>query len=62
MLGLAGGWPGALIAQQALRHKSKKMSFRVVLCATVILNSAAFVWLHTESGRAFLETVLAGSF
>jgi uncharacterized membrane protein YsdA (DUF1294 family)/cold shock CspA family protein len=27
-LGLAGGWPGAILAQQVLRHKSNKASFR----------------------------------
>ena len=27
LLSLAGGWPGALVAQQKLRHKSKKQSF-----------------------------------
>jgi len=59
---LAGGWPGALIAQQTLRHKSKKTSFRTVFWATVLINCAALVWLHTESGRIFLEQVLAGSF
>jgi len=29
-LALAGGWPGAAIAQQVLRHKSKKREFRRV--------------------------------
>jgi uncharacterized membrane protein YsdA (DUF1294 family)/cold shock CspA family protein len=62
LLGLAGGWPGALIAQQTLRHKSKKMSFRIVFWATVMMNCAAFVWLHTESGRAVLETALTQTF
>ena len=46
LLGLAGGWPGALIAQQVLRHKSKKASFRAVFWATAILNCAALVWLQ----------------
>ena len=46
-LGLAGGWPGALIAQQTLRHKSKKVEFRRVLWATVLINCGVFVWLLT---------------
>ena len=58
MLGLIGGWPGALIAQQTLRHKSKKTSFRVVFWITVLMNCAALVWLHTESGRAAVEPLL----
>lgn len=53
-LGLAGGWPGGLIAQETLRHKSKKASFRAVFWITVVINCAALVWLHTESGQ---ETV-----
>lgn len=27
---LAGGWPGALLAQQAFRHKTRKVSFQLV--------------------------------
>jgi uncharacterized membrane protein YsdA (DUF1294 family)/cold shock CspA family protein len=57
-LGLAGGWPGALIAQQVLRHKSKKASFRIVFWATVVINCAAFIWLNTGGGRAALESLL----
>ena len=37
-LALAGGWPGALIAQALFRHKTQKQPFRAVLWATVILN------------------------
>lgn len=58
LLGLAGGWPGALVARETLRHKSKKASFHTVFWATVSINCAAFAWLFTESGRTALELVL----
>ena len=53
-LGLAGGWPGALIAREVLRHKSKKSSFRIQLWVTVMMNCAALAWLFTEGGKAAL--------
>lgn len=55
LLGLAGGWPGALIAQKILRHKSKKASFRRFFWVTVVLNCAALAWLYTVDGWAFLS-------
>lgn len=45
VLGLLCGWPGALIAQRALRHKSRKRSFQVVFLGTVILNCGALIWV-----------------
>ena len=60
LLGLAGGWPGALIAQQILRHKSKKGSFRVALWFTIVLNCSALAWLYSESGRGVLEMLTKG--
>jgi len=54
-LGLAGGWPGALIAQQLLRHKSKKTSFRTVFWITVLVNCAVLAWLHSDGGRAAVQ-------
>ena len=45
MLGLLCGWPGAALAQQWLRHKSNKPSFRVQFWLTVLLNVAVFVYL-----------------
>jgi uncharacterized membrane protein YsdA (DUF1294 family) len=41
VFGLAGGWPGALIAQTILRHKSKKKAFQLASWMTVILNCCA---------------------
>jgi uncharacterized membrane protein YsdA (DUF1294 family) len=43
MLGLVGGWPGAIIAQQILRHKTSKVSFRVAFWLTVLVNVGVFV-------------------
>ncbi|SFG12473.1 DUF1294 domain-containing protein [Neptunomonas qingdaonensis] len=51
---ILGGWPGALLAQQKLRHKSSKQDFRFVFWITVILNLSGFIWLHTSDGSSFL--------
>ena len=51
LLSFAGGWPGALIAQQILRHKSTKQEFRQVFWATVVLNLVALVVLASPLGR-----------
>ena len=48
--GLAGGWPGALFAQQLLRHKSGKRGFQAAFWITVMLNCAALVWLALPDG------------
>lgn len=45
ILGLVGGWPGAILAQQLLRHKSTKASFRSKFWASVILNVVGFLAL-----------------
>jgi uncharacterized membrane protein YsdA (DUF1294 family)/cold shock CspA family protein len=46
LFALAGGWPGALIAQRWLRHKSKKASFQSTFWVTVVLNGVALGWLY----------------
>jgi uncharacterized membrane protein YsdA (DUF1294 family)/cold shock CspA family protein len=50
LLSLAGGWPGALMAQNYLRHKTKKQPFRVIFWMTVVLNCALLVWPLTPYG------------
>jgi uncharacterized membrane protein YsdA (DUF1294 family) len=59
-MSLAGGWPGALVAQQKLRHKSRKKSFRSVFWATVLLNVGVFIWLLTPTGVDTFKALIAG--
>ena len=40
-LALTGGWPGALLAQKILRHKSSKAAFQRVFWVTVVVNVGA---------------------
>lgn len=58
---LVGGWPGALVAQRLLRHKSRKQSFQVVFWATVVLNCSAFAWLLSPSGSGVLRFLLGAA-
>jgi uncharacterized membrane protein YsdA (DUF1294 family)/cold shock CspA family protein len=45
VLGLIGGWPGALIARHRFRHKTKKVAFRIGYWLSVVANVAGLVWL-----------------
>ncbi|MEZ8204876.1 DUF1294 domain-containing protein [Vibrio splendidus] len=49
---VAGGWLGALIAQDKLRHKTQKQPFRAIYWLTLVINVAAFLWTLTPSGQA----------
>ncbi|MES2879519.1 MAG: cold shock and DUF1294 domain-containing protein [Pseudomonadota bacterium] len=46
-LGMIGGWPGAIVAQQTLRHKTSKVSFQVSFWFTVVINVGAFLAVTT---------------
>ncbi len=51
LVGLIGGWPGAIVAQQLLRHKTRKLSFRRKFWLSVIINVASFTiltWYFAE--------------
>ncbi len=46
LLALAGGWPGALLAQQWLRHKTSKPRFIAIFWLTLALNVGTLVVWH----------------
>ncbi len=45
LLGLAGGWPGGLLAQQFLRHKTRKTGFRIRFWLTVLAHLGGWALL-----------------
>jgi uncharacterized membrane protein YsdA (DUF1294 family) len=47
LLGLACGWPGAMLAQATLRHKACKPSFKLRFLLTVVVNIALFAYLSS---------------
>lgn len=53
LLALAGGWPGAMLAQRQFRHKTQKTRFRVVFWLTVVLHVLA------AAAAAYLVVTLA---
>ncbi|WP_394558242.1 DUF1294 domain-containing protein [Aquipseudomonas alcaligenes] len=48
---LVGGWPGALVAQQVFRHKTRKASFQLVFWAIVVLHQAFWLDRLALGGR-----------
>jgi uncharacterized membrane protein YsdA (DUF1294 family)/cold shock CspA family protein len=50
--GLFGGWPGGLVAQQLLRHKSSKASFQSQFWITVLFNVCGLVYLVYRMAQA----------
>jgi len=50
LLALFGGWPGALLAQHRLRHKSRKASFLWLFRLTALVNCGALGWLFAGAG------------
>ena len=57
ILAMLGGWPGAALAQQWLRHKSSKTEFRRVFWLTVVINLAMLGWLLSPYGADALASI-----
>jgi uncharacterized membrane protein YsdA (DUF1294 family) len=53
LISLIGGWPGAFLAQRALRHKTSKTSFQFVFWSVVLLHQfvaldSLLMWRFTK--------------
>jgi len=57
LMALIGGWPGALLAQRWLRHKSQKMSFRITLWLMIAVNNSVLLWFLSSKGQTLLHQV-----
>ena len=45
LLELLGGWPGALLAQQSFRHKTRKLSYQIVFWLIAAGHVGGWLWL-----------------
>lgn len=50
-----GGWPGALIAQQRLRHKTRKLRFLMPFWGIVLLHQLFWVYWLLPGEYRFLD-------
>ena len=53
VMALFGGWPGALMGQRVFRHKTQKLSFRIVFWLCVVLHliavgGAVYLWIRRQ--------------
>ena len=49
VLGLAGGWPGAILGQQCFRHKTQKQPFKTYFIVSVVLSLSVMVAVYQYS-------------
>ena len=58
LMELACGWPGALLAQRLLRHKTRKTSYQVTFWCAVLLNIGVIGWLILSPDASSLRQLL----
>lgn len=59
LMALLGGWPGAIIAQKILRHKTQKQPFQIIFWLTVILNIGVLAVFHPTSSSFITNLAVA---
>tara|TARA_B100000700_G_scaffold11895_1_gene12161 strand:+ start:1074 stop:1580 length:507 start_codon:yes stop_codon:yes gene_type:complete len=57
ILALACGWPGAVVAQRFIRHKSSKRRFQIMFWLTVVGN-CLLIWGISRSGQRLLASLV----
>lgn len=58
LVALLGGWPGALLGQGLLRHKTSKLYFLSTFYCIVLLHLALLFWYLTEQGNLMIRSEL----
>ncbi|MWB98144.1 DUF1294 domain-containing protein [Agromyces seonyuensis] len=61
VLGVLGGWPGAILAQQLFRHKTRKAEFVAVFRLTVVLNLLVVVAIALPQVREWFGDLVAAA-
>ena len=51
VMSLVGGWPGALLAQQQFRHKTRKARFQALFWGTVLAHVVLLAWYLSSEIR-----------
>lgn len=46
MLGVVGGWPGAIVGQQLFRHKTQKQPFKTYFIVSVIVSISVMAAIY----------------
>jgi uncharacterized membrane protein YsdA (DUF1294 family) len=52
------GWPGSIVAQRTLRHKTQKSRFQIVFFIMLSLNLCLLLWLHSPSGVQIFHSAI----
>lgn len=53
LMGLIGGWPGGLLAQQLFRHKTRKWRFQLIFWSMILIHDAFWIdWFNSGGQHA----------
>ncbi len=58
LFSLFGGWPGAILAQGLLRHKSRKLRFQIVFWLMLSVNLTVFILYYSDRAMSLLLSSL----